>query len=277
MWDMGMTKKVPSLMLDTEMTSDFHRMILLSRESGIPRSDIEQGVWGNNPDSEIKVQKAAAKLKESPIFYKSAAGLTMSEVLVLIREFIHRYVGLKENGLAKDCVIIYDFLHLTNLKGLSNHIREHQVLGNYLVMLRTLAIQYNIPIVLVVQLNREGREEDYGTVSGTDRVEWFCTSLTILRKKTFAEIERDGGADQGNVKAKVVYSRYGEGHNEEDYLNLIINYPVGKISEGRSYQQLAAERRLTSKDESSDTDKDSEKKPRKRGRRKKDEDGTSGS
>jgi replicative DNA helicase len=241
-WHMGMTKKIPALILDTEMNNDFHRTMLLARESEIPRGDIESGMWNNTSMSKERVEAAANKLKESPIFYKSAAGLTMPEVVILIREFIHRYVGLDAKGFAKNCVVVYDFLHLTSLKGLSNNVKEYQVLGHYLTMLRTVAIQYRIPIVLVVQLNREGRDEDYGTASGTDRIEWYCSSMTILRKKTPEEVFRDG-VESGNVKARVVYSRYGEGHDTDDYLNLRINYPIGKISEGKTNRELSLERK----------------------------------
>ena len=237
---------------------------MISQISGVPRDEIEKGMWANHPDTEKKVKNAADKIEKAPLYYKSVAGLSIEEVIVLIREFIHRFVGLDEKGLAKDCVIIYDFLHLDNIKRISRNVQEYQVLGHFLTMLRKIAVQYKVPIVLVIQLNRDGIDSDYGVASGTDRVEWFCWSMTILRKKTPEEIVRDDRAN-GNVKAKTVYSRTGPGHDVDDYLNLNIDYTTGKIEEGISYRELAKGR----KNEQRDGEKDSEEKgSKKRGRRK---------
>ncbi len=255
---------IPGFLLDTEMDSTFHKNLMISQISGVPRDEIEKGMWANHPDTEKKVKNAADKIEKAPLYYKSIAGISIEEVIVLIREFIHRFVGLDEKGLAKDCVIIYDFLHLDNIKRISRNVQEYQVLGHFLSMLRKIAVQYKVPIVLVIQLNRDGIDSDYGVASGTDRVEWFCWSMTILRKKTPEEIARDDRAN-GNVKAKTVYSRTGPGHDVDNYLNLNIDYTTGKIEEGISYRELAKGR----KNEQRDGEKDSEEKgSKKRGRRK---------
>ena len=98
----------------------------------------------------------------------------------------------------KDCVIFYDYLKLMDSQGMSQDMKEYQVLGFMMTQLHNFATKYKVPIVAFVQLNRDGiTKESTDTASGSDRIIWLCSNFTIFNRKSDEESE-DGPA--GNRK-----------------------------------------------------------------------------
>lgn len=229
---------VPVLNLDTEMTKEDHINRTLAMMTDVEINHIETGAFAKSPAKTDKINKAVNKLKNLKIFHKSIAGKPFEDQLSLIRRWLIKDVGLNEDGTAKDCVIFYDYLKLMDSQGMSQDMKEYQVLGFMMTQLHNFATKYKVPIVAFVQLNRDGiTKETTDTASGSDRIIWLCSNFTIFKRKTDEEIAEDGPA-AGNRKLLPVISRHGGGLDDNDYINCHMEGQFAKIKEGKTRLEL---------------------------------------
>jgi replicative DNA helicase len=230
--------KIPVLNMDTEMTREDHVHRILAMSSEIEISKIETGKFAETPSSLSKIQQAIKELKESRLYHKSIAGKPFEEQLSIMRRWLVKEVGLNDDGTAKDCVIIYDYLKLMDSTGISQDMKEYQVLGFMMTALHNFAIQYKVPILSFIQLNRDGiTKESTDTASGSDRIIWLCSNFTIFKRKSDEEIAEDG-QDAGNRKLVPLISRHGGGLDDNDYINCHMKGWCAKITEGRTRLEL---------------------------------------
>lgn len=222
---------IPVLNLDTEMSREEHMTRILANIADIDIDRIEKGVFSENPHEIKKMEDAASIIEQIPYYIESVAGKPFDEIIAIIRRWIVKEVGLDSNGHALPCLIIYDYLKLMDASALKNDVKEHQAMGFQLTELNNLMVQYQSPCLSFVQLNRDGIEkEDASSVSQSDRLVWFCSSLTILKKKSPEEMASDG-IKLGNRKMVVVLARHGGGHEDGDYINLTFNGSRGRMTE----------------------------------------------
>jgi len=231
--------KIPVLNMDTEMTKEDHIHRLLAMITEIELSKIETGKFAESPNLLKKIQEASEQLKQSPMYHKSIAGKPFEEQLSVMRRWLVKEVGLNDDGTAKDCVIFYDYLKLMDSSGMSQDLKEYQVLGFMMTALHNFAIKYRVPIVGFVQLNRDGiSKEGTDTASGSDRIIWLCSNFTIFKKKSDEEMAEDG-PDGGNRKLIPIISRHGGGLDDNDYINCHMKGWCAKITEGKTKLELA--------------------------------------
>jgi replicative DNA helicase len=230
---------IPVLNLDTEMTKEdhIHRLLAMMTETEI--NTIETGKFSESQDKRYKVDKAAKELVSAKIYYKSIAGRPFEEQLSLMRRWIVKDVGLEDDGSAKPCVIFYDYLKLMDSAGISQDLKEYQVLGFMMTSLHNFATRYKVPIVAFIQLNRDGiTKESTDTASGSDRIIWLCSNFTIFKRKSDEEIAEDGPSE-GNRKLVPIISRHGGGLDDNDYINCHMKGWCAKITEGRTKLEIA--------------------------------------
>jgi replicative DNA helicase len=233
------TLGIPVLNLDTEMTKEDHINRLLAMITETEINSIETGKFANSQDKKSKIDKAVDMLKQSKIYYKSIAGKPFEEQLALMRRWIVKDVGLEDDGSAKPCVIFYDYLKLMDTQGMSQDLKEYQVLGFMMTALHNFATRYKVPIVAFVQLNRDGiTKESTDTASGSDRIIWLCSNFTIFKRKSDDEIAEDG-PNEGNRKLVPIISRHGGGLDDNDYINCYMKGWCAKITEGRTKLEIA--------------------------------------
>jgi replicative DNA helicase len=229
---------IPVLNMDTEMNVKDHTNRVLAMMTETEISSIETGKFIQSHDQLSKIREAATKLKETPLFYKTIAGKPFEEQLALMRRWIVKEVGLNEDGTAKQCVIIYDYLKLMDSTGISQDMKEYQVLGFMMTSLHNFAVRYQIPILAFVQLNRDGiTKESTDTASGSDRIIWLCSNFTIFKRKSDEEIAEDGSGN-GNRKLLPLVSRHGSGLDDNDYINCHMKGWCAKITEGKTRLEL---------------------------------------
>ena len=174
------------------------------------------------------------EMKEAPIYHKSIAGKPFEEQLSMMRRWIMQDVGLNSDGTAKPCVVFYDYLKLMDTSGMTQDMKEYQVLGFMMTQLHNFATQFQIPIVAFVQLNRDGiTKESTDTASGSDRIIWLCSNFTIFKRMSDEEITEDG-PENGNRKLLPLVSRHGGGLDDNDYINCSMKGWCAKITEGRT-------------------------------------------
>jgi hypothetical protein len=199
---------------------------------------IETGKFAESPSQSHKIQEAALSLKETPLYYKSIAGKPFEDQISIMRRWLVKEVGLKTDGTANDCVIFYDYLKLMDSQGMSQDLKEYQVLGFMMTQLHNFATKYKIPIVAFIQLNRDGiTKESTDTASGSDRIIWLCSNFSIFKRKTPEEIAEDG-PNNGNRKLVPLISRHGGGLDDNDYINCHMKGWCAKIEEGKTRLEL---------------------------------------
>ena len=230
--------KIPVLNMDTEMNVKDHTNRVLAMITETEISSIETGKFAESPDQKDKLKSASQELKQTPLFYKTIAGKPFEEQLALMRRWIVKEVGLNDDGTAKQCLVVYDYLKLMDSTGISQDMKEYQVLGFMMTALHNFAVRYQIPILAFVQLNRDGiTKESTDTASGSDRIIWLCSNFSIFKRKTDEEIAEDGSKN-GNRKLLPLVSRHGGGLDDNDYINCHMKGWCAKITEGKTRLEL---------------------------------------
>jgi len=225
---------IPVLNMDTEMNKEDHINRILAMMTEIEINAIETGKFAESPDKKTKLLQAVEEIKKTPFFHKSIAGKPFEDQLAIMRRWVLKEVGLNDDGTAKDCVIFYDYLKLMDSAGMSQDLKEYQVLGFMMTSLHNFAVRYKVPIVAFIQLNRDGiTKESTDTASGSDRIIWLCSNFSIFKRKTPEEIAEDG-PDNGNRKLVPLISRHGGGLDDNDYINCHMKGWCAKITEGRT-------------------------------------------
>jgi replicative DNA helicase len=270
---------IPVLNLDTEMSREEHMARILSHLSQVPIKEIESGKYATDHVKRNAVRAAAKYLKTIPYEYESVINKSFEEQVATIRRWVLKNVGTDERGRTKDCLVVYDYLQLTDASEFGNgEFKEYQILGFQMLSLLRLAARCDIPILSMLQLNRDGIDkETTAGAAGSDRIIWKCANFTILKKKSEEELAEEGGAEEGNLKLVPVICRHGEGLGQKDYINLKFDGSTAKLVEGRTRNEVAKGKKSGSKgfeveyDEEKPDDNADEEKPKRRGRKKKTE------
>lgn len=229
---------IPVLNMDTEMNREDHIHRLLAMMTEIEINSIETGKFAESYDKKLKIDKAAQDIKNTKLYHKSIAGKSFEDQLAIMRRWLVKEVGLNEDGTAKECVIFYDYLKLMDSVGISQDMKEYQVLGFMMTSLHNFAVRYKVPIVAFVQLNRDGiTKESTDTASGSDRIIWLCSNFTIFKRKSDEEIAEDG-PNNGNRKLVPLISRHGGGLDDNDYINCHMKGWCAKIVEGQTKLEI---------------------------------------
>ncbi len=228
---------IPVLNIDTEMSKEDHWNRMAANLSMVPIDAIENGDYAKDNVSKGKVQRAGQFLANIPYDWISVAGMPIESIMSMVRRWILQKVGLDENGHARPCLIIYDYLKLMSADGISNDMKEYQLIGFYLTSFVNLMIKYQAAGLAFIQLNRDGIDkESTDVVSQSDRILWFCDSFSIFKPK--GEEENIGADAKYNRKLVTLLSRHGGGMDDGDYINMEFIRPCAKIIEGPSRTEL---------------------------------------
>jgi replicative DNA helicase len=229
---------IPVLNMDTEMTKEDHIHRILAMMTEVEINQIETGKFAESPMLSNKIEDAVKQLDNMPIYHKSIAGKSFEEQISIMRRWIMKEVGVNSDGTAKPCVIFYDYLKLMDTQGMSQDLKEYQLLGFMMTSLHNFAVKYQIPIMAFIQLNRDGiTKESTDTASGSDRIIWLCSNFSIFKKKSDEEIAEDG-VNHGNRKLIPLISRHGSGLDDNDYINCHMKGWCAKITEGKTRLEL---------------------------------------
>lgn len=216
------SRGVPTLVIDTELTEDYQMDRMVCINSSCPISLYETGKFRLNPTHVENVRAAAENLSNLPLYYESTAGMTFAQMMAAIKLFLVKKVGFDRHGKAQPCMIVYDYIKLTSGAGLNNHTPEYLLLGLMVTELHNFAVKYGVPIVVFCQTNRDGIDvENTSIISGSDRILWLCSSMSIFKNKSETDEASGCGWAYGNKKLIVLETRQGAGMpTENDYINL---------------------------------------------------------
>lgn len=189
----NLNRKIPVLILDTEMQSEEVQERVLAMISGVPVWYITTGNWRKVPEFEKKIRAAFKEIKEKnyQLYHEYVIGTPVDEIVSKIKKWYYTKVGR-----GNQCVIIYDYLKITG-EGLSEYNKEHQVIGEKVNTLKELVgKEIKAPLLTAVQINRAGdnrreAKDDSSVIAQSDRVLWFASQVSIFRRKTPEEIEEE--------------------------------------------------------------------------------------
>lgn len=236
---------IPTFNADTEMTEDEHLARIMAHLTGIEIRRVESGKVTKKEASLLR--EKMRWLKTIPYFYQSVIDKTFEEQIASMRRWCIKHVGYDEEGKTKDALIVYDYLQLTDPGGFHGDFKEYQLLGFQMVALHRLAKRCDVPILSMLQLNRDGIDKETTAVAaGSDRIIWKCANFSILKRKDEDEIGEDGGYDEngiakeGSLKLITLIARHGEGSQLGDYINIKFAGKTAKMEEGLTRNELQA-------------------------------------
>jgi replicative DNA helicase len=218
---------VPVLFCDTEMNEDLVSPRLIANLAGVTIDDIEKGKASKDKAKRLKIDKAVERFEGLPFHYKIVNGYSFDQIVNYITRWVTKYVGIDdETGLTRDCLVIVDYLKVMNENAISKDLKEYQALGFAMQKLTTAADKLSIPILTMVQENKEG------WISQSDRIVWLGATIGLMQEKTPEEIAEDGPS-LGNRALRFVKTRFGQGmalpHN--DYVCFNLNGKYNKLKE----------------------------------------------
>ena len=155
-------RNIPVLCMDTEMTKQDqqHRggAMISYKTNGVSTiNEIETGQFASNKHRTQKLLEVAKKHSPIPYYHKNIGGKPFEDQLSIMRRWIAKTVGLNDHGKANDCVIVYDYLKLMEAAELAkSDLKEFQLLGFMMTALHNFALRYEVPILVFIQLNRDG-------------------------------------------------------------------------------------------------------------------------
>jgi hypothetical protein len=228
---------IPVLYLDTELTRTQHQMPrMLALLAGIDRHDIETGKFSKDTQAHQLVYDASES--DLPFEYKSVGNEPLSSIISIIRRWLVKHVGFQPDGTVNSCLVVYDFIKSSNADSSSLSHQEHQVLGDMMSQMLNFIKKYQIPCLMMSQVNREAIfRPGQGTTSGSDRLEVFCESYAILGDKVEDDLVQDG-YENGNLKLSLVYTRSGAGLKKGNYINIKTDLATSRVTEGQLFSEV---------------------------------------
>lgn len=186
---------VPTLILDTEMTSKDNKFRMVAAMSGVSLWHLETGKWRNNPELVKKVRKSYEEFKGQNIYHYAVGNKNIDQICSLVRRWYYSHVGR-----GNPFILGYDYIKLTGEK-VGNNWAEYQAIGDKIDKLKKLSEELSCPIITAMQMNRSGENynrrggavvDDSSAISLSDRLQWFASFVAIFRRKTVDEIAEDG-------------------------------------------------------------------------------------
>jgi replicative DNA helicase len=233
------------LMMDTELDEESQMDRFVSIATGIPIAHLETGRFLRSSKLKKKVKRARKNIKKLPLDYVQIGGWSVKKQISFIRSWLARNVGKDDKGVYKPAVVILDYIKIMDLKDKGN-MAEWEALGHQLTALKNLTGELKFNMIAFTQQNRTGIEEDHeGTVSGSDRLSWYCTSLSFLVKRRSEDLiadyenpDRDDNVEPSNLMLKVRLSRFGPGNADNEHIMLYSDIRNPRMPKSKKTAQM---------------------------------------
>ena len=217
---------IPTLILDTEMMIKDVLPRIIANMSEVEINTIERGLFAKDEFKKKCIFKTVETLEKMNIDHRNVADYDFDDIISVIRRWIYTDVGLRDDGTANPMLVIFDYFKVMTAKELMN-CNEAQALGFQISKLVGFSKKFNFPCLSFCQLNRDGiAREDSAAVGNSDKLAQLGNSLSIFKKKTEAEMAKDG-PENGNRKLITTDSRYG---GEVDFTSQYISMQMKKES-----------------------------------------------
>lgn len=222
----------PTLILDTELTEEMQMIRMAAQLAKVPYESVEEGTWVNSHEYVKRMKEAEILIQGKPIIYESISGMSIEEVVPIIRRFAMKYNS--KVSVKPQAMVIYDYIKLPDIGALST-ANEYQILGAITSRLHDEAVRTKMPFFVIGQQNRSGAETDsITTIADSDKIARDIDSISIIRRKTERELSLDP-SENGSHVLKVLAARNGSGHLDGEYTNLYFDMSCGFMNEGDTF------------------------------------------
>lgn len=238
---------LPVLLIDTELSESDQKVRAAGMMAEIPYDVIETGAWKftepeliqqNVPEDKRKIlleyrsrmldQHLWNICDKLPIDYLSISGSSLDDVIPHIRRWVLTKAKPDRDAKFPQCLIIYDYLKLSNLDELrGGKVAEWQLHGLNYAKLHNIAKQYNLPILCFGQTNNE-LDDDIRCIAGAKRIVENVTSVSYLKPKNETEKALD---PSGSHMLKIFVTRHGSGLKAGGYINIDTDLSCGIFKE----------------------------------------------
>lgn len=178
---------------------------VVSMESGV-----DMNVTKNGKMDEIQyssISETISRLYETPFFIDDSSDLTIVDIQSKIKQ-------LSNDNEIK--LIVIDYLQLLKENKSSYNINRQQEVSNISRTLKTIARQYNVPIIAIAQLSRK-IEERKGDA----------------KKPILSDLRESGSIEQdADLVCFLTYKDEAINENRKDYNNVLVDFIVAKNRNG---------------------------------------------
>ena len=210
---------VPTLVVDTEMSTRQYTERLLAHVAGVSNKKIKNGTY--NEEEWQRVKEARVWLKRQQFVHIYDPNMTMDK-LYSICKMLKRKIGLG--------FVVYDYLKFND--GTSSEI--YNVLGAKCDFLKNkIAGELDLPVLSAAQLNRAGEIADSYKIN-------MYLSVAIKWGYKTQEMQISDGVECGNMYAKIYINRLGEQMQEDDqdaYIDFFFNGDTMTVEEAEQHQR----------------------------------------
>ncbi len=213
-WAKALTvdQRLPSLYLDTEMTTEEQQTRLLAMISGVEEKKIITGLFSRNKAECDAIDEAIAVLENSPFYHLYIPDFNIDKIIALTRKYKVQH-GIQ--------AMFFDYIKIPEMDDL-RLAQEWQLLGYLTTGLKNqIAGKLDIPVVTAGQLNKKNVGSatiETDQIGGSDRLLHYTNFLLGLRPKTQKELEQEQGR-KGRHVLNIVASR-----NTEDDIAFDIKF-----------------------------------------------------
>lgn len=186
---------IPTLVVDSEMSTRLYTERLLSHLTGIDVKRIKSGQY--TVEEEQKLKSSREWIKKQPFIHVYDPNLSMNSLFSMCK-MLRKKIGLG--------FVVYDYLK-SNEKSTSDN---YNVLGAKADFLKNkIAGELNLPVLAACQLNRGGE------IADSEKINMYSSVSIMWRLKNQEMIAADG-IQCGNACAKIYLNRLGPQMDESD-------------------------------------------------------------
>ena len=226
----GIFDKLPILYIDTEMSSREQEDRLLASISGVPHSEIVNGMYvmdtvnGTGDEKVAKLKIAREQLNMGNMYHIYMPQFTIESVTSMARKFQLQF------GIV---AVFFDYIKIPSSGADFKSQQEYQALGYFTSGLKEMAGILGIPVFTAAQANRSDNkteDPDESNIGGSYRILQLASKLIFLYNKSDERIAKDG-FQNGNQQLFIKFQR--NGASDCDPINIIYDKPILRMEEIR--------------------------------------------
>lgn len=204
---------VPTLYIDTEMSTRVFLERMLANISGVPIRKIKTGKYDSR--EEKLLNDARAFIKKAPFVHMYLPQVTDDEIYT-IHKVLKYKIGLEFS--------IFDYIKMDMISS----SEQYNALGQRTNFLKNnIAGELEIAVLAGAQLNRNNQ------VADSDKMERYVSTSILWREKTSEEIMNDGGLDYGNYALSINLNRNGQQMEEDEYISMSLDGDRMRIEQAK--------------------------------------------
>lgn len=196
---------IPTIFFSLEMSKTQVTSRMVANHANIPLDNLTKNIKKLSSDEFAFVVDAISDFKQLPVFVDDSSGIPMTEIASKMREMVQRH-GAKMG--------IVDYLGLIKSSGKSGN-REQEV-SELAANLKALAKELSIPIVLLVQLNRNlenrpNKRPQLSDIRESGGVEQHADIVGFIHRPEYYGITEydDGSSTKGCAEIIIAKQRNG--------------------------------------------------------------------